>query len=167
MSGVQFLEGQFGYFAIIGLMMIGLYIVFSEENFVKRLIGLSIFQTTICLFYVLLGKVDGGTAPVLLKEDMPKLDKPGAGAEGLAGSVPDAAHRVADLVHAYTNPLPHVLMLTAIVVGFATLSMGLALIVRIREAYGTVEADEVRELDMTAALAEEVEAARPVSEATA
>ncbi|RCL87928.1 cation:proton antiporter subunit C, partial [Hyphomonas sp.] len=75
--------------------------------------------------------------------------------------------RVADLVHTYSNPLPHVLMLTAIVVGVATLSVGLALIVRIREAYGTIEADEVREIDMQTAIAQEAEQEAAEKEALA
>lgn len=140
---LEFILERAGYWAIIGLMMIGLYIAFSAENLIKRMAGLTIFQTTICLLYVSLGKVTGGTAPVLLPADAP------------AGY---PAERFAELSHVYSNPLPHVLMLTAIVVGVATLSLGLALIVRIREAYGTIEADEVREIDMQTALAQELEA---------
>lgn len=139
---LEFILERAGYWAIIGLMMIGLYIAFSAENLIKRMAGLTIFQTTICLLYVSLGKVTGGTAPVLLPADAP------------AGY---PAERFAELNHVYSNPLPHVLMLTAIVVGVATLSLGLALIVRIREAYGTIEADEVREIDMQTALAQELE----------
>ncbi len=134
------------YWAIIGVMMIGLYIAFSAENLIKRLVGLSMFQTTICLFYVQLSNVANATAPILLPDDMPK------GAYG--------AERVADLAHAYSNPLPHVLMLTAIVVGVATLSLGLALIVRINEAYATIEADEIRASDVEVQLAEDADAAR-------
>jgi multicomponent Na+:H+ antiporter subunit C len=164
----EFILERAGYWAIIGLMMISLFIAFSAENLIKRLVGLSLFQTTICLFYVTLGKVTGGTAPVLLPEDMPVHD---------AGHAPAGVHdaqllasggeRVADLVHTYSNPLPHVLMLTAIVVGVATLSVGLALIVRIREAYGTIEADDVRGMDIETALAQEAEAEKDLNEATA
>ena len=165
---VEFVLERAGYWAIIGLMMIGLYIAFSAENLIKRLVGLSIFQTTICLFYVSLGKVNGGTAPILLPDDTPYHAT--TVHEGTAG--PDAllaagGERFADLHHIYSNPLPHVLMLTAIVVGVATLSLGLALIVRIREAYGTIEADEVREIDMETALAQELEAAKDIKEASA
>lgn len=164
---VEFVLERAGYWAIIGLMMIGLFIAFSAENLIKRLVGLSIFQTTICLFYVSLSKVDGGTAPILLPEDMPKAYEAekviGEGADALLAA---SSQRVADLYHVYSNPLPHVLMLTAIVVGVATLSLGLALIVRIREAYGTIEADEVREIDIADALAAEREAAL-VKEASA
>ena len=140
-----FILERANYWAIIGLMMIGLYITFASGNLIKRLVGLSLFQTSICLFYVTLGIVAGGTAPILMDPD-----KPG----GHGGD------RVADLANAYSNPLPHVLMLTAIVVGVATLSVGLALIVRIREAYGTIEADEVREIDMETAIAQEAEKAK-------
>lgn len=159
---IEFVLERAGYWAIIGLMMIGLFIAFSAENLIKRLVGLSVFQTTICLFYVSLGKVDGGTAPILLPEDMPK----GYPGKTPAGPEPDAlvaaaGERVADLHHVYSNPLPHVLMLTAIVVGVATLSLGLALIVRIREAYGTIEADEIREMDIETAVAPTEEATLP------
>ncbi|WP_213272702.1 cation:proton antiporter subunit C [Hyphomonas sp.] len=165
---VEFVLERAGYWAIIGLMMIGLYIAFSAENLIKRLVGLSIFQTTICLFYVSLSKVNGGTAPILLPEDMPYYDA--AIPKGTSG--PDAllaagGERFADLYHIYSNPLPHVLMLTAIVVGVATLSLGLALIVRIREAYGTIEADEVRDIDIETALAQELEQAKEIKEASA
>lgn len=165
----DFIIERAGYWAIIGLMMISLFIAFSAENLIKRLVGLALFQTTICLFYVTLGKVTGGTAPVLLKEDMPVHDAAHAAAPGAADAHLLAAggERVAELVHTYSNPLPHVLMLTAIVVGVATLSVGLALIVRIREAYGTIEGDEVRGHDIDTALAQEAEAEKDLHEATA
>jgi multicomponent Na+:H+ antiporter subunit C len=166
---LEFILDRASYWAIIGLMMIGLYISFSAENLIKRLVGLSIFQTTVCLFYVALSKVDGGTAPILLPEDTPYgggydavAVREGAGTLTAAGG-----ERFAELVHVYSNPLPHVLMLTAIVVGVATLSVGLALIVRIREAYGSIEADELREMDIEAADAEEAELARGLKGASA
>lgn len=164
---VEFILERAGYWAIISLMMIGLFIAFSSENLIKRLVGLSIFQTTICLFYVSLGKVAGGTAPILMPADMPDGHGDHAAAAGLDSLVAAGGERVADLQYTYSNPLPHVLMLTAIVVGVATLSLGLALIVRIREAYGTIEADEVREIDMQTALAQEQEIAREIREASA
>jgi multicomponent Na+:H+ antiporter subunit C len=99
-------------------MMAGLYIVVARSNMVKKLVGLSIFQTSVYLLYLEPAKIIGGTAPIL-----------------------DPAHTV------YSNPLPHVLMLTAIVVGVATIALGLALVVRINEAYGTIEEDEILEKD--------------------
>jgi multicomponent Na+:H+ antiporter subunit C len=99
-------------------MVAGLYIVVARGNLVKKLVGLSIFQTSVYLLYIGPGKLIGGTAPIV--------------AEG---------YRV------YSNPLPHVLILTAIVVGVATLALGLALVVRIREAYGTIEEDEILDRD--------------------
>ncbi|MBY9065300.1 cation:proton antiporter subunit C [Hyphomonas sp. WL0036] len=165
---VEFILERAGYWAIIGLMMIGLYIAFSAENLIKRLVGLSIFQTTICLFYVSLGKVEGGTAPILLPDDMGDAHGAGhAAASGADALVAASGERFADLHHIYSNPLPHVLMLTAIVVGVATLSLGLALIVRIREAYGTIEADEVRDIDMQTALAQELEVEKDTKEVSA
>ncbi|MDP1554904.1 MAG: cation:proton antiporter subunit C [Hyphomonas sp.] len=167
----EFILDRAGYWAIIGLMMISLYIAFSAENLIKRLVGLSLFQTTICLFYVTLGKVTGGTAPVLLEEDMPGHlaghEPPFQPSPEDAQLLAASGERFADLVHTYSNPLPHVLMLTAIVVGVATLSVGLALIVRIREAYGTIEADDVRALDMETAALQDAEAEKELREATA
>ena len=163
----DFILERAGYWAIIGLMMIGLFIAFSSENLIKHLVGLSLFMTTICLFYVTLSKVTGGTAPILLKEDMPY------GGAGYTAAAPDAqlvaagGERFAELVHTYSNPLPHVLMLTAIVVGVATLAVGLALIVRIREAYGSIEADELRAIDIDTAIAQEAEAEKDQHEAAA
>src|SRR3990167_10119626 len=157
-----------GYWAIIALMIISLYIAFSAENLIKRLVGLSLFQTTICLFYVTLGKVTGGTAPVLLPGDMP-VHEAGHAATGAGDAhlVASASERVAELTQIYSNPLPHVLMLTAIVVGVATLSVGLALIVRIREAYGSIESDDVRAIDIETALAQEAKLESDLKEATA
>ena len=110
--------GLYNYWVVIFLMMTGFYIVISRGNLIKKVIGLNIFQTSVFLLYISIGKVRGGTAPIL-----------------------DDAFTV------YSNPLPSVLILTAIVVGVATTSVALALIVRIREAYGTIEEDEIRELD--------------------
>ncbi len=163
----EFILERAGYWAIIGLMMIGLFIAFSSENLIKRLVGLSLFMTTICLFYVTLAKITGGTAPILLKEDMPYGGVAPAAAAPDAHLVAAGGERVADLVHIYSNPLPHVLMLTAIVVGVATLSVGLALIVRIREAYGTIEADDLRAIDIETAIAQEAEAEKDQHEAAA
>lgn len=164
---LEFILDRASYWAIIGLMMIGLFIAFSAENLIKRLVGLSIFQTTVCLFYVALAKVDGGTAPILLPEDMPYGSDGAPVMEGADEMTAAGGERFADLVHVYSNPLPHVLMLTAIVVGVATLSVGLALIVRVREAYGSIEADELREMDIEAAEAQEAEAARDLKEVSA
>jgi len=114
--------GIWNYWVVVVLMMIGLYTVIARDNLVKKLIGLGMFQVSVILFYVSMGKITGGTAPIIPAE-IP--------AEGVL----------------YSNPLPHVLMLTAIVVGVATLALGLALVIRIREAYGTVEEDELQRLD--------------------
>jgi multicomponent Na+:H+ antiporter subunit C len=95
---------HFNYLAVIFLMMTGFYVVIARENLIKKLIGLSLFQTSVFLLYISIGKVRGGTAPIL-----------------------------DDRFELYTNPLPSVLILTAIVVGVATTSVGLALVVRIHE----------------------------------
>ena len=108
------------YWAIIVLMMVGLYTLIARENLVKKMMGLNLFQVSVILFYVSIARVEGGTAPILIE-----------GAEGVL----------------YSNPLPHVLMLTAIVVGVAVTAVGLALVVRIKEAYGTVEESNLQELD--------------------
>jgi multicomponent Na+:H+ antiporter subunit C len=109
---------QFSNTVTVILMVLGLYVVLARGNLIKKLIGLSIFQTSVYLLYVGPGKIIGGTAPII--------------AEGF------------DL---YSNPLPQVLMLTAIVVGVATLALGLAITVRIHEAYGTIEEDEILQRD--------------------
>ncbi|MEM6534837.1 MAG: cation:proton antiporter subunit C [Pseudomonadota bacterium] len=159
---IEFVLERGNYWAIIGLMMIGLYISFAATNLIKRLVGLGLFQTSIVLFYVSLSRIDGGTAPILIGKDAygggHGKNHGEDGAHGAAGSH-DGGHASADYAsqtfeHVYSNPLPHVLMLTAIVVGVATLSVGLAIIVRIREAYGTVEADEIRAMDLEVAIAE-------------
>ncbi|MCH9751338.1 MAG: cation:proton antiporter subunit C [Alphaproteobacteria bacterium] len=163
---LEFILERGNYWAIIGLMMIGLYISFAATNLIKRLIGLGLFQTSIILFYVSLSRIDGGTAPILFGKDYGKNkshDKAGDHGAEAADHGADAAHGAYDAGHGYggeglenvySNPLPHVLMLTAIVVGVATLAVGLAIIVRIREAYGTVETDEIREMDLEVAISE-------------
>lgn len=120
--------GLFNYWIAICLMMAGFYVVIAQGNLVKKLIGLSLFQASVFILYITIGKVSDGNAPIFT--------------EGAT---------------LYSNPLPHVLILTAIVVGVATTSVGLALVVRIQEAYGSVEEDDIHELDQEAeqALVEE------------
>lgn len=105
---------HYSYWVTVLLMAAGLYIMIARGNLVKKLIGLSIFQTSVYLLYIAPGKLIGGTAPI-----------------------------VSEAFKVYSNPLPHVLILTAIVVGIATLALGLAIVVRIREAYGSIEEDEI------------------------
>ena len=114
-----FIMGHLNYWLFIMLMMTGLFIVISRGNLIKKIVGLNIFQTSVFMFYISIGKVAGGTAPIF-PTDM-KIN-------------PSTL---------YSNPLPHVLILTAIVVGIATTALGLALIVRIREAFGTIEDEEI------------------------
>ncbi len=114
----EYILGHFNYWIVIMLMTIGLYTVMSRQNLIKKMAGLSIFQTAVFLLYISMGPVAGGTAPII--------------AAGFTR---------------YANPLPQVLMLTAIVVGVATAALGYALIVRIQEAYGTIEEDEIRQQD--------------------
>lgn len=161
---LDFIIERANYWAIIGLMMVGLFIAFQSTNLIKKLIGLSIFQTSVFLFYITLGKVSGGTAPILYGRDASAHhgDEAGhvdAGAHGVAeaggASAENAQTYLTGLQEVYSNPLPHVLILTAIVVGVSTLAVGLALIVRIREVYGTIENDEVRALDIETADAQD------------
>tara|TARA_R110000868_G_scaffold88461_1_gene246620 strand:+ start:1589 stop:2023 length:435 start_codon:yes stop_codon:yes gene_type:complete len=107
--------GHYNYWMVIILMMIGLYITISRGNLVKKIVGLNIFQSSVFMLYISMGKVAGGTAPIITGN-------------------PDEV---------YSNPLPHVLILTAIVVGISTTALALALVVRIREAFGTIEEDEI------------------------
>ncbi len=110
--------GLFNYWIVIVLMMLGFYVVIAQGNLVKKIFGLNIFQVSVFLLYISMAKVDGGTAPIL------------------------APH-----ISLYSNPLPHVLILTAIVVGVATMALGLALVVRIKRAYGTIEEDEIAAIE--------------------
>jgi multicomponent Na+:H+ antiporter subunit C len=132
------------YFAVVLLMVAGLYIVFSSGNLVRRMIGLALFQTSTGLFYISLAKVAGGTAPIRVEPDSET-------ARELSSRVdPGYAAQYAIDGVVYSNPLPHVLILTAIVVGVATLAVGLAIAARVREAYGTVDAGEIAEADRRA-----------------
>ncbi len=105
---------HFNYWMVIVLMMAGLYTVISRGNLIKQVVGLNVFQVSVFVLYISMGKVSGGTAPIL--------------GEGIT---------------VYSNPLPHVLILTAIVVGVATTALALALVVRIRKAYGSIEEDDI------------------------
>ena len=105
----------FNHWVVITLMMSGFYIVIAHGNLIKKIVGLAVFQTSVFIFYISMAKVDGGTAPIL-----------------------------ADDIVLYSNPLPHVLILTAIVVGIATTALGLSLVVRIKEAYGSIEEEEIQ-----------------------
>lgn len=209
MDFVTFALERYNYWIFITLMMMGLYIVIARGNLIKKMIGLNVFQTSVFIYYISIGKIDGGTAPIYLPDDLkartahagdhaPLAGKSEMGAGALRpdeslhdgfdlagndlasltapaerpdaaaihaapaggandilaapaltidgpGAGADLAHQAADIV--YSNPLPHVLILTAIVVGIATTAVGLALIVRIREAYGTIEEDELEAAD--------------------
>ena len=160
---LEFILERANYWAIIGLMMIGLYIAFQSTNLIKKLIGLSIFQTSVFLFYITLGKVSGGTAPILYGRDelghhVPAAEH-GGDHVGVGGDevVSGGQQALTGLQEVYSNPLPHVLILTAIVVGVATLAVGLAIVVRIREVYGTIESDEVRAFDIETADAQDAD----------
>ena len=109
------IAAHWNYYLVIVLMMLGFYAVIARGNMVKKMVGLNIFQTSVFMLYISVGKINGGTAPIL----------------------------TGDPASVYSNPLPHVLILTAIVVGVATTAVGYALIIRIYEAYGTIEDDEV------------------------
>ncbi len=111
--------GLWNYWLVVVIMMAGFYIVIAQDNLVKKMVGLSIFQVAVFVFYITVARIEGGTAPII--------------AEGLSN---------------YTNPLPHVLILTAIVVGIATTALGLAMIVRIKDAYGTIEDDEIQKMEL-------------------
>lgn len=188
--------GLYNYWIVIFLMMTGFYIVIARGNLIKTIIGLNIFQTSVFLLYITMGKVTGGIAPIVSESDGHGAENHDAGhehdavnsaaehafngsgafesgaetatesgefesgietgvdswvqtvgydepiADGVAGHANDAISEVV-----YSNPLPSVLMLTAIVVGIATTALALALVVRIREEYGTIEEDEILEMD--------------------
>lgn len=111
--------GVYNYLIVVFLMMAGFYVVISQGNLIKKLVGLGLFQTSVFILYISMGNVADGVAPI-----------------------------VTDGATAYSSPLPHVLILTAIVVGLATTAVGLSLVVRIHEAYGSVEEDEIHAKDL-------------------
>ena len=115
---MDFIIGHYNYWLVIIIMMTGLYTVISRGNLIKKIAGLNIFQTSVFILYISIGYVDAGTTPIIT--------------EGFTK---------------YSNPLPHVLILTAIVVSVATVALGLALVVRIKEAYGSIEEDEIHVQD--------------------
>lgn len=110
--------GHLNYWVVVILIMTGLYVVMSQTNLVKKVLGLNIFQVAVFILYISIGKLAGGTAPIL--------------AEGF---------------ERYANPLPHVLILTAIVVGVATTAVALALVIRIHRAYDTIDEAEIEQHD--------------------
>ena len=181
--------GLYNYWIVIFLMMTGFYIVIARGNLIKTIIGLNIFQTSVFLLYITMGKVHGGTAPIIqggsgdhghgdhgsddhkheaIEQGMEQgaetikhgtdhgsvmVDhavEPASFITDVAADVVEVAASGAGPEYAgvlYSNPLPSVLMLTAIVVGIATTALALALVVRIREEYGTIEEDEILEID--------------------
>ena len=112
--------GIWNYWIVFCLMMIGLFLVIGRKNFLKKIVGLAIFQTSVFLLYITFGKIKGGTPPIL-NESIDTI---------------------------YSNPLPHVLILTAIVVGVATTALGLSLVLRINSEYGSIEEDDVSAQDL-------------------
>jgi len=118
--------GKSNYWAALILLLIGLYGMIAKNNLLKKIIGMSIFQSAIILFYVSIGDKRGATIPILEHGHGPEAEQ-----------VIQAAH--------YANPLPHVLMLTAIVVGVSTLGVALAIIQKIYRVHGTIEEDEILE----------------------
>ena len=120
--------GHYNYYIVVVLMMIGFYVVIARGNMIKKIMGLNLFQTSAFIMFISAGKIIGASTPILR-----------------------------DGVEVYSNPLPHVLILTAIVVGVATTAVGLALTVRINEVYGSIEDDllseeEPDELNLTEAV---------------
>ena len=117
---MEFIIGYYNYWLVIIIMMAGFYTVISRGNLIKKIAGLNIFQVSVFMLYISIGNVKGGAVPIIENN-----------------------------VTAYSNPLPHVLILTAIVVGVATTALGLALVVRIKEAYGTIEEDDIHNQDQS------------------
>lgn len=172
--------GLFNYWIVIFLMMTGFYIVLARKNLIKSVIGLNIFQTSVFLLYITMGKINGGTAPII-PPAIAAAASHGHHGDDAASHADDASHALEHAVghstehavghstehavghsieHAaghvaeqageailYSNPLPSVLMLTAIVVGVATTSLALALVVRIREDYGSIDEEQILKLD--------------------
>lgn len=123
MDMIDFIVSKYNYWIYIVLMMIGFYAMIGKRNLIKKIIGMNIFQTAVILFYVSIGCKRGGTLPILEY------------AHGHAGEAIQAS--------AYINPLPHVLMLTAIVVMVSTLGVAIAIVIMIYLKYNTLEEDEI------------------------
>ena len=169
-------QGVLNYWMIVGVMMTGMYLVLARGNMVKTIIGLNLFQVSVIMFYVSMGRVSGGTAPILLGDDAPPAheqtsaehgalqqnapemvflaDTKGAAATIAAAQKPKKKPQIRKPskefptqgeAMLYSNPLPHVLMLTAIVVGVATTALALSLVVRINEYEGSIEEDELEQ----------------------
>lgn len=117
---LEYITGHYNFWLVVIIMMAGFYTVISRGNLIKKIAGLNIFQVSVFLLYISIGNVKGGAAPIIEKG-----------------------------VELYSNPLPHVLILTAIVVGVATTALGLALVVRINEAYGTIEEEKIHDQDQS------------------
>lgn len=118
--------GLYNYWIVVVLMMAGFYVVIAQGNLIKKVVGLNVFQVSVFVFYISMAKVKGGTAPIL--------------EEG---------------IKVYTNPVPHVLILTAIVVGVATTALALALVIRIKRAFGTIEEADLDVIEDKTEIAEE------------
>lgn len=118
---MQTVLNYYNYWICIALMMVGLYGVIAKTNLIKKAISLGLFQTGILVFYITIGKIEGGTGPVTTS---PLFGEP-----------------------VYSNPLPHALMLTAIVVGVATLAVAMALVINIREKYGSIDEHDLHRLE--------------------
>ncbi len=116
---MSLISDLYAYWVSILLMMAGLYIVIDHTNLFKKLVGLNIFQTSVFILFISMGKVDGGTAPIL-----------------------ESGYSV------FSNPLPHVLILTAIVVSVATTAVGLALVVSINKQYKSIDEQEIEKIEL-------------------
>lgn len=117
---MEMMIGHYNYWLVIIIMMAGFYAVISRGNLVKKIAGLNIFQVSVFMLYISIADVKEGAAPIIESD-----------------------------ITLYSNPLPHVLILTAIVVGVATTALGLALVVRIKEAYGSIEEDDIYNQDQS------------------
>jgi multicomponent Na+:H+ antiporter subunit C len=141
--------GLFNYWVVVFLMMVGFYMIIARHNFIKKVIGVNIFQIAVILMYITMGKIHGGTAPIVKSEIAQHFAHHESHDSHESSSSDDGkadAHHFVDTT-VYSHPLPSVLMLTAIVVGVGTTAVALSLIVRIREDYGTIEEDEVLAMD--------------------
>jgi len=114
---IEFVAGKYNYWIYIVLMMIGFYAMIAKGNLLKKILGMNIFQTSVFLFFISIAYVKGGAAPILWEDTA-----------------------------LYSNPLPHVLILTAIVVAVSTTAVALALAIKIYKEFGTVEEEEVLEI---------------------
>ena len=146
MELIEAISTKINYWDYVIILMIGLYAMIAKNNMIKKLIGMSIFQTAIILFYVSIGVKEGATIPILYHDQVHAAHSDQHEADTSHGAVESHGTDLQINADDFTNPLPHVLMLTAIVVGVSTLGVGLAITQKLHREFGSIEESEILEM---------------------